>query len=180
MLDLRTESWKPHIKMSCSYHARDCQKNVKTLQIRARQFPIVVNKSVTIRQQYPIASNNGAQCHSYIGRHQSSTTRRNRHTGQDLRCFIVMQLFWSLMSSYLPYCTFFLPLHLNKYRTSRFQDSASARRAEKNQERAQMWEVITQKVNENFGDKLEYLSVDKVKKLLTYYKKKDDGSYDNM
>lgn len=59
-------------------------------------------------------------------------------------------------------------------------DTASARRAEKNQERAQMWEVITQKVNEKFGEKLDYLSVDKVKKLLTYYKKKDDGSYDNM
>lgn len=43
-----------------------------------------------------------------------------------------------------------------------------------------MWEKITTKVNDSFGDQLEYLSVDKVKKLLTYYKKKDDGSYDNM
>ncbi|VDO45659.1 unnamed protein product [Haemonchus placei] len=36
------------------------------------------------------------------------------------------------------------------------------------------------KVNEAFGSRLEVLSVEKVKKLLTYYKKKDDGSYDNI
>ncbi|CAI4232449.1 unnamed protein product [Auanema sp. JU1783] len=59
-------------------------------------------------------------------------------------------------------------------------DSASARRAEKNQERALIWDKITNKVNDQFGNKLEYLTVDKVKKLLTYYKKKDDGSYDNI
>uniref|UniRef100_A0A1I7X1A0 SANT domain-containing protein n=1 Tax=Heterorhabditis bacteriophora TaxID=37862 RepID=A0A1I7X1A0_HETBA len=35
-------------------------------------------------------------------------------------------------------------------------------------------------VNESFGSRLEVLTVDKVKKLLTYYKKKDDGSYDNI
>ncbi|CAD6188571.1 unnamed protein product [Caenorhabditis auriculariae] len=58
--------------------------------------------------------------------------------------------------------------------------SASARRLEKNQERAAMWESITAKVNSEFGDKLEVLTVEKVKKLLTYYKKKEDGSYDNI
>ncbi|KAK6052532.1 hypothetical protein COOONC_09963 [Cooperia oncophora] len=35
-------------------------------------------------------------------------------------------------------------------------------------------------VNDAFGTRLEVLSVEKVKKLLTYYKKKDDGSYDNI
>ncbi|XGW14483.1 hypothetical protein V3C99_000637 [Haemonchus contortus] len=58
--------------------------------------------------------------------------------------------------------------------------SATARKAEKNLERALMWERITQQVNEAFGSRLEVLSVEKVKKLLTYYKKKDDGSYDNI
>ncbi|KAK5978891.1 hypothetical protein GCK32_012178 [Trichostrongylus colubriformis] len=58
--------------------------------------------------------------------------------------------------------------------------SATARKAEKNLERALMWERITQQVNDAFGSRLEVLSVEKVKKLLTYYKKKDEGSYDNI
>ncbi|VDP12368.1 unnamed protein product [Heligmosomoides polygyrus] len=58
--------------------------------------------------------------------------------------------------------------------------SATARKAEKNLERAQMWEQIAQQVNEEFGSRLEVLTVEKVKKLLTYYKKKDDGNFDHI
>ncbi|CAB3402354.1 unnamed protein product [Caenorhabditis bovis] len=58
--------------------------------------------------------------------------------------------------------------------------SASARRFEKNHERAMIWEEITRKINDEFGEKLEVLSVDKVKKLLTYYKKKEEGNFDNI
>lgn len=57
-------------------------------------------------------------------------------------------------------------------------DSASARRADKNMERAMMWDQIATKVNDAFGSRLEILSVDKVKKLLSYYKKKEDGNFD--
>ncbi|PAV87275.1 hypothetical protein WR25_01387 [Diploscapter pachys] len=59
-------------------------------------------------------------------------------------------------------------------------NTASARKLEQNQERAQMWDKITQEVNDTFGDKLEYLTTEKVKKLLTYYKKKEDGNYENV
>ncbi|EYC33653.1 hypothetical protein Y032_0002g916 [Ancylostoma ceylanicum] len=59
-------------------------------------------------------------------------------------------------------------------------DTATARTTEKNQERAQLWEEITRQINDTFSGKLEALSVEKTKKLLTYYKKKEDGSYDKI
>ncbi|VDM69710.1 unnamed protein product, partial [Strongylus vulgaris] len=59
-------------------------------------------------------------------------------------------------------------------------DTATARTMEKNQERAQLWEKITYQINDVFGSKLEVLSVEKTKKLLTYYKKKDDGSHEKL
>ncbi|KAK6745836.1 hypothetical protein RB195_012137 [Necator americanus] len=59
-------------------------------------------------------------------------------------------------------------------------DTATARKAEKNLERAQLWEEITRQINDAFSCRLETLSVEKTKKLLTYYKKKDDGSYDKI
>lgn len=59
-------------------------------------------------------------------------------------------------------------------------NTASARKTECNIERAAMWDEIAEKVNGKFGERLEVLSVEKIKKLLTYYKKKDDGSYDNI
>ncbi|CAI5445412.1 unnamed protein product [Caenorhabditis angaria] len=62
------------------------------------------------------------------------------------------------------------------YEQPALSNSASARRFEKNHERAVIWEEITNKINEEFGEKLEVLTVDKVKKLLTYYKKKDEGN----
>ncbi|WKY01547.1 hypothetical protein Q1695_015505 [Nippostrongylus brasiliensis] len=58
-------------------------------------------------------------------------------------------------------------------------DSATARKAEKNLERAQLWELITRQVNDAFGSRLEMLTVEKVKKLLTYYKKKEEGLFDS-
>uniref|UniRef100_A0A158P9P6 Regulatory protein zeste n=1 Tax=Angiostrongylus cantonensis TaxID=6313 RepID=A0A158P9P6_ANGCA len=61
----------------------------------------------------------------------------------------------------------------------RLAESATARKAEKNLERAQMWEKITCEVNDTFGSRLEILSVEKVKKLLSYYKR-DDGICDSM
>ncbi|CAJ0596789.1 unnamed protein product, partial [Cylicocyclus nassatus] len=59
-------------------------------------------------------------------------------------------------------------------------DTANARTMQKNKERAQLWEKITQQINEAFEGKLEVLSVEKTKKLLTYYKKRDDGSYEKL
>ncbi|RCN47530.1 hypothetical protein ANCCAN_06432, partial [Ancylostoma caninum] len=59
-----------------------------------------------------------------------------------------------------------------------FQDTATARTVEKNQERAQLWEQIPRQINETFSGKLEALSIEKTKKLLTYYKKKEDGGSD--
>ncbi|EPB75543.1 hypothetical protein ANCCEY_05365 [Ancylostoma ceylanicum] len=64
--------------------------------------------------------------------------------------------------------------------TQREKDTATARTTEKNQERAQLWEEITRQINDTFSGKLEALSVEKTKKLLTYYKKKEDGSYDKI
>ncbi|VDM59835.1 unnamed protein product [Angiostrongylus costaricensis] len=62
----------------------------------------------------------------------------------------------------------------------RLADSATARKAEKNLERAQMWEKITCEVNDTFGSRLEILSVEKVKKLLSYYKKRDYDICDSI